>query len=131
MLLTVGDDGFPNTAYTWAVAPDARRVRFGADYGSRTLDNLKRNGKSALQIVGPEGVLFLVKGQSSMIKEFIEAAPFRISMMEMSIAEVKDQSWAGVTVAPLCYHWPEQQRAERQAMEKTVFAEMISASSGV
>ncbi|MEE1550039.1 MAG: pyridoxamine 5'-phosphate oxidase family protein [Nitrospinaceae bacterium] len=131
LLLTVGADGFPNTAYTWVAAPDAQRGRFGVDHGSGTRANLKRNTKAALHIAGPEDLLFLVKGLAKQIEECIEAAPFRISMMEMSVSEVKDQSWAGVTVEPICFQWPEQHRTEMQVMEKAVYAEMMNTKTGV
>ena len=124
-MLTVGADGFPNVAYTWAAAPDAYRLRFSADHGSGTLKNLKRNGQSSLHFAAGDDTLYLVKGQSRMIKERIEAAPFGISMMELSISDLKDQSWSGVTVEPLSYRWPEHQRLEMQAVEEAVYAEMI------
>lgn len=124
LLLTTGEDGFANVAYTWAAAPDARRVRFGADHGSATLANLQRDGRAALQIVAAGNLAFLVKGPARTIKERIAAAPFRIALMEMEVVEAKDQAWPGVTVAPLAYQWPPEQREAMLAMEQAVYAEL-------
>lgn len=62
LLLTVGPDGFPHTAFTWAVAVDTAHLRFAADHGSVTLTNLERESRAALQIIGPDNLIFLVKG---------------------------------------------------------------------
>jgi quercetin dioxygenase-like cupin family protein len=108
---------YANVAYTWAAAPDARRVRFGADHGSATLANLQHDGRASLQIVGPGNLVFLVKGAAQTIKDRIAAAPFRLALMELAMAEAKDQAWPGVTVAPLAYEWPADQREAMRAME--------------
>jgi len=60
LLLAVGADGFPNAAYTWAIAPAATTVRFGADYGSATLTNLEREQRASLQIIGQGNLVFLI-----------------------------------------------------------------------
>ena len=127
LLLTVGRDGFPNTAYTWVLVPDTKRIRFTVDQGKGTLANLEINDASALQIVGTGDILFLVKGHSQMIKERIEAAPFPIAMMEMFPVEIKDQSWGDVVVEPLSYKWPDAQREKKLAMENAIYTEMSSA----
>jgi hypothetical protein len=129
LLLTIGEDGFPNVAFTWAIAPDAHRVRFGADHGSVTLANLQREGRAALQIIGPTNLLFLVKGSARLIKERIAAAPFRIALMESALTEVKDQSFPGVNVAPLGYEWYADRREAMLAMEQAVYAEMHAGGS--
>ncbi len=124
LLLTVGADGFPNTAYTWAIAPDIATIRFGADYGSTTLVNLQQEPRASLQIIGPGNLVYLIKGAVLQIKAQIEAAPFKIAMMALEIAEVKDQSWPGVVVQPLAYVWAADQQAEMLAMERAVYDEM-------
>ena len=98
-------------------APDARRVRFGADHGSATLANLQHDGRASLQVVGPGNLVFLVKGAAQTIKDRIAAAPFRLALMELATAEAKDQAWPGVTVAPLAFEWPADRREAMRAME--------------
>ena len=130
LLLTLGEDGYPNAAYTWAAAPDARRVRFGADQGSATLANLQRDGRASLQIVAPGNGVFLVKGTTRILKDRLTAAPFRIALMEMAVAEARDQSWPGVTVTPLAYEWPADQREAMLMMEQAVYAELREWEAG-
>ncbi|MCL4294986.1 MAG: pyridoxamine 5'-phosphate oxidase family protein [Anaerolineae bacterium] len=124
LLLTVGTDGFPHTAFTWTVALDAAHLRFAADRGSVTLSNLERETRAALQIIGLDKLIFLVKGAARLVKPQIEAAPFSVAMMDLAVSEVKDQSWPGVSVQPLSYDWPPEQRESMLAMEQAVYAEM-------
>lgn len=124
LLLTVGEDGFPATAYTWVVAVDPGNIRFGADHDSTTLANLQRAGKASLQIIASGNLIFLIKGTTSQVKSRIEAAPFKIAMMALEVAEVKDQSWPGVGVQPLAYDWAPDRREQMLAMERAVYEEM-------
>lgn len=124
LILTVGEDGFPNTAYTWAVAVSSTTVHFGADHGSATLANLKQEPRAALQIMGEGNLIFLIKGVTRQVKPQIEAASFKVAMMALEVAMVKDQSWPGVNIHPLAYDWSPEQRQEMLAMERAVYAEM-------
>ncbi|MBI2313830.1 MAG: pyridoxamine 5'-phosphate oxidase family protein [Betaproteobacteria bacterium] len=124
VLLTVGEDGYSTVAYGWIAAPDAKRVRFGADYGSATLANLQREGRAALQIVGTDNLVFLVKGAARQLKERIAAAPMKMALWEMNVVEAKDQSWPGVVPAPLAFEWPIEQRDAMLRTEHAVYAEM-------
>ena len=124
LLATYGEDGWPSIVMTWAAARDDRTVRFGVDTGSATEANILREGKATLQVIGPDNILFLIKGTVRKVKDQIEAAPFPIGMAEMSVTEVKDQSWPGVVVAPLTYQWEGEQREAMAAMEQAVLAEL-------
>lgn len=124
LLLTVGEDGFPSTAYTWIVAINSSIIHFGADHGSATLANLERHRRASLQIISQDNLIFLVKGTTSQIKSQIEAAPFKIAMMALEVVEVKDQSWPGVAVKPLGYEWASEQKDKMLAMEQAVYTEM-------
>lgn len=124
LLLTLGADGYPATAFTWVAATNARRVRFGADLGSATLDNLQRERRASLQIIGQGNLLFLIKGTAWQVKPQVDAASMKIALMQMDVTEVKDQSWPGVTVRPLAYEWLSEQRERMLAMERAIYAEM-------
>ncbi len=124
LLLTVGEDRFPNTAYTWALAINGTTIRFGADHGSATLANLEREYRASLQIIGEGNLIFLIKGTAWQIRPQIEAAPFKIAMMSLDVAMVKDQSWPGVSMPALTYTWSPEQRQEMLAMERAIYAEM-------
>lgn len=124
LLLTADDEGYPGAAFAWAAARDAGRIRCGADHGSATLANLERTGKAALQLMGPDGLLYIARGSGCVVKEQLAAAPLPISIAEVAIADVKDQSWPGVVVAPLSFEWPPEQKEELLALEQAVYAEL-------
>lgn len=130
LMLTSGADGYPSSAYTWVVCLDAKRLRFGADFGGSAMANLQRSGQASLQIIGPGDVTYLVKGKSRQIKDRIEAAaPAAIILYEMDVMGAKDQSWPGVSTTALTYEWPADQREAMLGMEQAVYAEMRSAAA--
>lgn len=125
VLLTAGADGYVSTAFTWAAAVDARRIRFGVDDGSSSLNNIRRGGQAALQLMGPNNLAFLVKGTAQRLKDRVAAAaPAPMMLFELQVAGAKDQAWPGVTVSPLAFEWPADKRAALEKMEQAVYAEM-------
>lgn len=124
VLITVGADGWGHAAMTWAVAIVPDRVRFAVDHGSRTLANLERDGKATLQVVGRDNILALIKGQARALRPRIEAAPFAMAMWELSVTEVRDQSWGPVSVSPLAYTWTGPQAEAMRRIEQAVMAEL-------
>jgi len=126
VLVTVGLDSWGHAALTWAVAVARDRVRFAVDHGSTTLANLERDGKAALQVIGPGDTLALLKGPARMLRPRILAAPFKMAMWEMSLAEVKDQSWAPVAVSPLAFDWRGPDADTLRKVEQAVLAELRS-----
>jgi hypothetical protein len=125
LLLTAGADGYPSSAYTWAVALDATRVRFAVDVGGTALVNLKHSGQAGLHIIGPNNLAYLVKGTAKPLKDRIAAVhPGEMSLWEMRVMGARDQSFPGVTPKPFTYEWPANQREEMKQMEQAVFAEM-------
>ena len=128
LMLTTGADGYAGSAYTWVVAMDAGRLRFGVDLGSSAMTNLQRSGQASIQVIGPGDVCFLIKGKTRPIKDCIEAAaPASIMLWEMAVIATRDQSWPGVKMAPLKYVWPAENREAMLMMEQAVYAEMREA----
>ena len=127
LLLTIGEDGFPTTAYTWAMAINATTLRFAADHESATESNLQRERRATLQIISRENLIFLIKGTTVPVKAQIEATPFKMRLMALEVLEVKDQTWPGVSVLPLAYEWSPEQKAQMLAMEQAVYQEMRAA----
>ncbi len=123
ILGTVDANGWPHMVMTWAVARDERTIAFGVDVGSTTQANLQRNQRVTLQIVGPDNLLFLIKGHARQVKAQLAAAPF-MAMAALTIIEVRDQTWPGVVVTPLSYTWVGEQRAKMAALERAVLAEL-------
>ncbi len=124
MLLTIDDEGFPHSSFTWVVAISPERLRFGADHGGATLANLERSGLASVQIIVDEGQPYLIKGSVTMASLLIQSAPFEVALMEMEILEVRDQSWIGVSVRPFDYEWAPEKRAKMLEVERAIYAEM-------
>lgn len=125
LLLTSGADGYPSSAYTWAVALDANGLRFGVDEGGSAWTNLQRSPQAAIHIIGPDNLTFLVKGTTKFLKERItSASPARMALFDLQVVGARDQSFPGVTAKPFTYEWPAAQREELTRMEQAVFKEM-------
>jgi flavin reductase (DIM6/NTAB) family NADH-FMN oxidoreductase RutF len=124
VLLTIGADGWGHAAMTWAVAIAPDRLRFAVDQGSRTLANLERDGKTTLQVIGRDNILALIKGQARLLRPKIEAAPFGMAMWELSVTEVRDQSWGPVVVSPLMFEWTGPEAEAMRRIEQAVLAEL-------
>jgi hypothetical protein len=125
LMLTTGADGFAGSAYTWVLAMDSTRLRFGVDLGGSAMVNLQRTGQVSIQIIGSGDVTFLIKGKARQIKELIAAAlPAAIMLWEMDVIAAKDQSWKDVSTTALTYEWPAAQREAMLRMEQAVYAEM-------
>lgn len=123
LLISVGEDLFPTTAFVWALAASRQTVRFGAE-GSATLANLEREGRASLQIIGSRNRVFLIKGRTGLAKPRLEAVPFESAMIALEITEVKDQSWPEVYVRELAYEWISERREEWRSIEQAVYREL-------
>jgi hypothetical protein len=125
LLLTAGSDGYPSSAYTWAVALDEKCVRFAVGAEGTAMVNLNNSGLAGLHIIGPNNLAYLMKGSARQIKDRIAAVSGgEMSLWEMQVIGARDQSYPGVTPKPFTYEWPEDQRAAMEQMEQAVFAEM-------
>ena len=124
LLLTVDEAQFPHSVFTWAVALDPSVVRFAVDRQTTTSANLERNGQATLQVIGPDNLLFLIKGPTHQLKPQLAATPLKIALFALRVATVKDQAWPQATVRPLTYEWPPERREAMAAMEEAVYAEM-------
>ena len=124
LLLTIDDEGFPHSSFTWVVATAPDRLRFGADHGGTTLANIERSGIASVQIITDEGQPYLIKGNVKMASSLIQSAPFKVALMEMEILEARDQSWIGVSVRPFVYDWAPEEREKMLEVEQAIYDEM-------
>ncbi len=124
LLISNDPDGFPNTAFTWTLVADLPGAQFIVDIGSGTQRNLDRDPRAALQIIGPDNLIYLLKGQVSCVKARLPTPSLALAHYQLNIHTIKEQAWSGAHVAPISYQWPEQQRQEMQALEEMVFAEL-------
>lgn len=122
--LTVDEEGFPQTSFTWVTTNSIHLLRFGADHGSPTFANISRSGLAAVQIVTDEGQPYLIKGMAAIANSRIESAPFAMALAEMEIVEVLDQSWIGVSVNPFDYEWAPEDQEQMLEMQQAVYTEM-------
>jgi len=123
-LATIGEAGWPHVVMTWAVARDEQTVRFIVDFNTTTSANLERDDKATLLIIGPDDLLFTIKGRARQVKERVNAASFAIAMMELTTTEIKDQSWPVVRVTPLAYEWLGDKQEALAQIEQAVLAEL-------
>lgn len=123
LLITVGSDRFPTTAFVWAAAMSEKIVRFATE-GRDTLANLEREGRASLQILGSQNQVYLIKGTTRVVKARLDALPFDSTMMSLEVTEVKDQTWPEVFVSPLTYEWSSDRREEWSAIEQAVYKEL-------
>lgn len=124
LLITTGEDELPNTAYTWVTVTNRKSVRFAVDQQSNTQINIEKNGRCAIQIIGPDNLLFLLKGSSKIISNPIEIESLRLLIFEMCEMVIIDQSWKGVSVTPLAYKWPPEQSKIMQKVEVALIDQM-------
>jgi|SRR3989304_1164964 len=124
LLLSVDDAGLPHTAFTWVVCDSQTCLRFAVDIGSGTERNLQRNPAAAVQIIGPDNLIFLIKGKARCVKARISAPGLQLARYELAVTNIKDQSWPHAVVSPLAFQWSESQRQSLQEMEAVVFAEL-------
>jgi hypothetical protein len=95
IIATADEDGRPNSApFSWVVAVDSQRVRFAANHGIATLENVRRNGYASLTITGPD-LHYTFRGSARVIKETVEGLPFSAAAVEVTVEEVKDDSLLG------------------------------------
>ncbi len=107
LLLTIGTDGWPHAAFTWIGAPAPTRVRVIADEGSTTLGNLQAHPSAAAQVIGPDDLLYLIKGTARLQPESQGTMPagLKVVLAELAVDDVRDQHWGAVAVTPLAYRW--------------------------
>lgn len=125
--MTVGDDLFPTSAFIWVVALDNKRVRISIDHKSTTLANLERDGRIAVQVIGPDNLVFLIKGEPHLLKTELDEVPMAMGLWEMKTREVRDQSWKDAAPLPLAVQWSGENRKSLMKVEQAVFAEMRDA----
>jgi hypothetical protein len=127
LVITVGDDGYPTDAFTWVVATGPKTLRFCADKGGKTLANLERDGRAAVQIVGPDNLVFLIKGTSRKIKDDLESVDMGIELWEMDVVGARDQSWPGAAPLPFAVQWYGDNRNDMVRSELAAYDEMVNA----
>jgi predicted pyridoxine 5'-phosphate oxidase superfamily flavin-nucleotide-binding protein len=108
VVATADREGNPWTGVmSWVRARDARTVLMIVAKHSRSLQNIRENGKVALQLLGDDFV-YGVTGRARVAEESIEGAPVPAAMVEVEVLEVKDDLTPGrVWEAKVESYWPD------------------------
>ncbi|MCD8509242.1 MAG: pyridoxamine 5'-phosphate oxidase family protein [Bacillus sp. (in: Bacteria)] len=123
ILATVDHEtGGPNVnAISWVYAPDGRSVRFSVDNRSRIVENLKKQPRVTITLVGA-GSTYSITGDARIIQEKINDVPLKLALVEISVKEVRDVMFYGsrITSGPKYEKTYDKEAAEKldsQVME--------------
>lgn len=115
ILVTVDDDGFPHTAFTFTASRVHNRIAVMVDDGSRTLANIERTGQASVQVLAPGNRVYLLKGRVTPDRTRLASSPAPSRRVEIEVVSVKNQAWPEIAVSALEYdygpaartHWVE------------------------
>ena len=103
LLITVDQDGFPHTAFTFAAATLAQQVAFVVDDVSTTLANIERTGIASIQILAKDNQVYLLKGKVRISESRMKHSPVASRRAIIELHSVRNQAWAEIAVSPLTY----------------------------
>jgi len=105
VVATIDEEGWPYTmVMNWAAARDAKTVRLSLDRRTRTLANIRRNGRVMLEVLA-DGVIVGVRGSARIIQEQMAHAPIPSAMVEVTVELVKDDLIDGVEFTGPSFRW--------------------------
>ncbi len=123
VVATVDEDGAPNTTLmTWVVARNPQTLALAVDTRSRSMKNLRRNGKVAVEVLGDD-LCYGLRGTAVVEKESMAAAPFPCALVAVRVEDVRDHGAAGVRFVGPSYSFHEG-KEHRRGVEESVFAEL-------
>jgi hypothetical protein len=93
VIATVDEDGYPRTApFHWIVARDTQTLRVAVNPRHVTYDNITRDGRVMVCVLDQGNIALGIKGRARVIKEEMESVPWRITLVEIEIDEVKSDA---------------------------------------
>jgi hypothetical protein len=105
LVATVDEDGWPYTmVMNWAAALDSKTVRLSLDNRTRTLANVRRNGRVMLEAMA-DGLIVGVRGRARVIQENMAHAPIPSAMVEVAVERVKSDLIEGVQFTAPSFRW--------------------------
>lgn len=123
VVATVDESGAPQTTLmTWVVARNPQTLALAVDTRSRSIKNLRTNGKVAVEVLGDD-LCYGLRGTAVVEKESLESAPFPCALVAVRVEEVRDHGAAGVRfVGPTYTFHPGKEH--RKGVEAAVFTEL-------
>lgn len=124
ILLTVDENGFAHTAFTFAAAGQPNRVAVVVDDGSRSLANIERTGRASLEVLAPDNLVYLLKGMARLSSTRLTSSPVPSRRAEIELVSVKNQAWPEIAVSPLEYDYSTHARAHWESAVPRIYAEL-------
>ena len=106
-LITVDENGYPHTAFTYAATLAKDFVAFVVDEKSTTEKNVMRTQKASVQILADGNCVYLLKGSVRLGDARLKHSPAPARRAVMELSSVKNQAWVQIRVAPLTYDYSE------------------------
>ena len=123
VVATVDEQGAPQTTLmTWAVARNPQTLALAVDTRGRSMRNIRRTGKVAVEVLGDD-ICYGLRGTAVVEKELMESAPFPCALVAVRIEEVRDHAAAGVRFKGPSYSFHEG-KEHRRGVEDAIFAEL-------
>lgn len=93
------EKGVPNvSAISWVYAMNEKVIRFAVDQRSRIVENLRHHAGIVLTVMANESI-YSINGEAIIKAERIESVPFKLTLIEVSVQEVRDVMFYGAKLA--------------------------------
>ncbi|WP_020059291.1 pyridoxamine 5'-phosphate oxidase family protein [Bacillus sp. 123MFChir2] len=93
------EKGIPSvSAISWVYAMDEKVIRFAVDQRSRIVENLRHHAGLVLTVMADESV-YSISGRAIIKTERIEDVPLKLTLIEVSVQEVRDVMFYGAKLA--------------------------------
>lgn len=93
------ETGSPNvSAISWVYAPDQKCILFAIDQRSRIVDNIKKHPAVVLTLIANEST-YSINGNAHLKVEKIENVPLKLTLIELSILDVRDVMFYGSKIS--------------------------------
>lgn len=93
------EKGVPNVnAISWVYAMDEKSIRFAVDQRSRIVENLRHYAGIVLTVMANESV-YSISGEAIIKSERMEGVPLKLTLIEVSVQEVRDVMFYGAKLA--------------------------------
>ena len=85
-------------AISWVFAPDRDRIFFAIDQDSRIIENIKKHPAIVMNIIANEST-YSINGFAHLIEESLENVQIKLSLIELTISEVRDVMFYGSKIS--------------------------------
>ena len=122
LVLTRRLTGQFNADLVATAARNPQTLAMAVDQRSRTLQNIRHNGRLAVEILGDD-LCYGLRGTAILEKETMASAPFPCALVALKVEDCRDHGAAGVKFVGPSYSFHEGKEHRRDVEEK-VFAEL-------